>query len=216
MSKFKVIGPGIIKRIKDDSEIEQEGKSSMSDFWLQCFTDDVIDMEEKVKMEKDLLLDKVYKEAVRFFQRLRRHPSTIELKKFTIEELHIENLVKYLFKWNIVAKQSLNHKWGLVRQLHNALTTLLSETRKRGIKMEGEVIHLFKDSIKLCKEIIDAQYAVEDKNESSEEWEEGERRVEETSNEGDAMTFEKICEKLYYHHSEQQRLLELIGRLKRF
>ena len=223
MSKWKVLGPGIIARIEDKSDTEREVKSSMDRF-IERYLEEAMAREEKEKHEKDFLVNSVRKEGIRFFQRLRHSPSNVEVKTFTIDELKIEKLVKHLVEWYVVAKDSINYRWSNIYYLRLVLRTILGETRRKGIRMETDVRNLFRHSIALCAAICANRETEEDKKEFDDDYG-SESRVKEVldsvgnsrdgEKEVEKETFEEICEKLYYHHSEQQRLLNLIGRMKR-
>ena len=158
------------------------------------------------------LTDMALDEAKDFLQLLRSRPYQRKSKVFSNKELRILVLVNILEEWNQHSNENVS-QYDLVFQLDDVLTAILNERKKKRVRLEVRTLELLKTSLLKCTEILAAKDAEEEKKKSHDDFE-GEYRVEETSNE--EMNFEKICEKLYYHHCEQQRLLELIGRLKRF
>ena len=163
----------------------------------------------------DMLLD----EAKDFLQLLRSRPYQRKSKVFSNKELRIVDLVDILEEWNQHFNENVS-QYDLVFQLKVVLTAIMNERKKKRVRLEVRTFELLKTSLLKCTEILAAKEAKEEKKEFGDIFE-GEYRVEETVNDGDdvkeeEMNFEKICEKLYYHHCEQHRLLELIGRMKRF
>ena len=184
----KVVGNGsrVMERIMEDSDMEQKTKNPLEDSLLM--------------------------EAERFLNRLRRCPYNRKSKVFSIDELHIDKLVSDLCEWNGIVTSPLICRWDRLSEIRDVLTNILSERRKKRIKMEEDVIDLFKTSVKRCTEILAAKDAEEDKKEP---WEEGERRVEDLHNPvgggmlvRKGMNYEEVHAKLSHLNGQKQILLD--------
>ena len=148
-------------------------------------------------------------EARSFLERLRHLSSNKKIKMLTDKELRIEKLVEGLTAWKNHPRVEVD---GCdLMDLYEVLTNIFAELKKKRISLEDSTFELLKYSFEICSGFC---MVVGTEKEECEEKKESDDYCG-IKNRGE-ISFEKICEKLYYHHCEQQRLLELIGRMKRF
>ena len=165
------------------------------------------------------LIELVLREAINFLQRLRLLHCNKTSKVFTDEELKIDALVNLITVWKRGCKITMED-YDVLVDLRKTLDYILSERRKKLIKMKESTLNLLKESRNLCTDylvVLEEDREKEEETKESRDNFEGERRAEETSNGGDypifgeAMNFEKVKENLFIINAQKRRLLNVLA-----